>query len=679
MGYFLQKNVHYYYMKRLFFLAGFLISVQAVAQTPESKTLLTIGDNYTVSQAEFERLYIKNNNNVAYDSASLANYLNLFIDYKLKVVEALSLGMDTVDSFKRELAGYRSQLEKPFFTDEKVDAQLEQEAYERMHWDINASHILISCAEDASPSDTLKAYNKLEKIRKQIVNKKADFGQMARQYSEDPSAQSNNGSLGYFTAFQMIYPFEKEAYTTPVGEVSEIFRTRFGYHILKVHDRRENPGRINAAHILFQTTKDFTQHDTDSVLALAKAVFASLKQGADWNNMVVTYSNDKGSVNRGGNLGWFSTGDMVTEFESGAYSLKNIGDISEPIKTNYGYHIIKLLGKEPLPPIEKMQKYIRSRMSRDVRSTLARKSVCDKLKNEYHFSENQQALSELYSVIDESIWEGKWDTNKANNLTKTVFSFADTIIFTQKDIANQIVALGTPNKKTTIENLVKTRYEQIVENAIFNHEKSQLETKYPDFKYLMQEYHDGILLFSLSDENIWTKAVKDTAGLQTFYEANKENYMWGDRIEIAEFDYTTEITKANLDTNKVNKTIISAIKKGAKKGTYDTTIKNKLIKAKVDSTMLENRVKVKIYTFGSAPITNSIEKKAGASKIITQNGTTTIYYVTRLVPAMPKTLSECKGNVTADYQNKLEKDWIEHLRAKYKVVCNKEVFNSMIK
>ena len=670
-------------MRKLLCAFAMATVFQSGAQNVNDKVILTI-DNEQINKEEFVRLYQKNNTDVTFDSASLAGYMNLFIDYKLKVYEAEAAGMDTTADFRREFNEYCSQLEKPYFTDPAIDDSLAREAYEHMHWDVCASHILVNCGQDASAADSLKAYKRIESLRKRAL-KGEDFAKRARENSDDPSASRNSGDLGFFTAFSMIYEFEKVAYATEVGAVSPIFRTRFGYHIIKVFERRPNPGQVNAAHLMLRNDPKADEATKKAVADKIKMISDSLAAGADWAKMVSRYSEDNSTRNRQGNLQWFSTGMMVSEFENAAFALKNIGDISEPIQTSYGWHIIKLLNRKPIDSYENLQEQIKKRLSRDVRSQIAQKIVIERLKKEYNFTEDHAAFNEFVSTVDTSVWAGAWNADKAKGLNKTIFSIADTVKFTQHDYAELLSHRGPANKKISVEIMLKDDYEKIVEKSIIDFERKQLPRKYPEIGYLRTEYHDGILLFALMDKMVWTKAATDTAGLEKFYEANKQNYMWGERVEISSCSYNCDAIPIINEKNANNK-IIAALKAGTKKSDYENQVRALMAKLGIEPDSIGMSVNVKKYNIVDGKWCDingiRIDKNAWGktkSKLINHEGRSYVFYLVRQLPPMPKALDECRGAVIADYQNKLEADWIAQLRQKHTIKINESVFNSIIK
>ncbi|MFM7016884.1 MAG: peptidylprolyl isomerase, partial [Bacteroidota bacterium] len=347
--------------------------------------LLSVGDEQ-IPRSEFERVFKKNNKDTVYSEKSVRDYLDLYINYKLKVKEAETLQMDTSETFKTELAGYRKQLAQPYLTDKNVSEQLVKEAYDRLKYDVRASHILIKCNYEALPKDTVAAYNRALKIREQIL-KGADFAKVARDSSEDPSAKENGGDLGYFTGMQMVYPFETAAYNNKIGQVTMPIRTRFGYHIIKTVDMRPAQGEIHVAHLMVRMPKDANDSIIKAAEGKIKEALTQLNNGVVWDTVVTKFSEDKASAKKGGDLPWFGTGRMVPEFEKAAFALQKDGDISGIVKTSYGWHIIKRLEKRGMPSFEEKKGELRQMIMRDSRNETSRLSMVNKIKSEYHFKE----------------------------------------------------------------------------------------------------------------------------------------------------------------------------------------------------------------------------------------------------------------------------------------------------
>ncbi|MBL7923585.1 MAG: peptidylprolyl isomerase [Bacteroidia bacterium] len=625
--------------------------------------LMTIAGEQ-INRSEFDRVFRKNNRDSVFTEASVREYLDLYINYKLKVKEAETMQMDTSENFKSELAGYKKQLAQPYLTDKEVSESLIREAYERLGKDVKASHILLKVAQDALPRDTVQAYNRILKIRDMIL-KGADFGKVARDSSEDPSAKDNNGDLGYFTGMQMVYPFESTAFTTKPGTISMPVRTRFGYHIIKVHDIRQAQGEIHAAHIMIRTPKEANDSALKAADARIREVEQQLKNGLPWDTAVARYSEDKGSAKKGGELPWFGTGRMVPEFEKAAFALKNNGDLSGIVKTSYGYHIIRLLERRGIPPFEEKKAELKQMIARDSRNEASKQSMIARIKKKYKYTEIPKVKEELINALDSSLSEGEWDLNQAEKFEKTIFTLTDTLgvvsKFTQQDFAKYISTHQTKRSGNNPQAIGYSMFEQWTGESCLSYLEERLDLIYPDFKNLMREYRDGILLFDLTDKMVWSKAVKDTAGLQEYYQANKNNYLWGERCDAV--IYTCSNSKAAADFRK-------AINKGKKPASEIISAINKTTPNGISTR--EGR-----YAHGENELIEAAGWKKGLSADINKNNQVVIVDIKNILPVMPKTLDEAKGVITADYQTHLEKTWIESLRAKYAVQVNEPVLQTM--
>lgn len=668
-------------MKRqIILLALFALALSVDAQQSISNVLFTI-DNEPVTTDEFKRIYTKNNADVAFDSASVYQYLDLFVNYKLKVAEAKKLKYDTLPDFRIELAGYRSQLSKPYFTDPAVDDSLYHEAYDHMHWDVEASHILITCNEDASPADTLKAYQKALKVRKEAMAKGANFNKLARKYSDDPSVEVNGGYLGYFTAFSMVYPFEKTTYATKPGQVSDLCRSAFGYHIIKVTGKRPNPGRFKVAHILVRVSPSADESVQKAKFDRIQMIYDSLANGASWNNMVLNYTDDRASVNSNGVIdSYFTTGRMVPEFEQAAFKLNNCGDFSQPIRTNYGWHIIRLEDKKQYGSFEQELPGIKKLMSKDARKDMAQTRVISKLKKEYNFTEDRKAMLELAQLVDSTVFVGAWNSVKAAGMNKVIFSF-DTVKYTQSQFA-QHFANYQPLRNSTklpIAVFVEREYNKIVNNAIVQFENLRLEDKYPDFKNLFTEYYDGILLFNITDQKVWSRANTDSVGLDKFYQANKERYMWPERVNVLCYRIdNSKLQGSKITSDKATQTIIKTIAKTANNnGDFNDAIAKATAKWKLSQPLTE-KVSINKYRAGENAEIDNIRWVAGTIKTVEQANNTYIYYVLDKVAPEAKRINECRGIVVADYQEYLEKEWLTELHSKHNIQINNDVVKSLI-
>lgn len=605
------------------------------------QTLITIGDT-KISKAEFERIYNKNNNNLynEADKKTPKEYIDLFVDFKLKVIEAEALKLDTVSTFVNELAGYRKELAAPYLTDVKYNEQMVRNLYDRMAKEVNASHLLLRVEENASEAKVQEVKNRILDIKKEILAGK-DFGEAAFEYSEDPSAKTNKGNLNYFTAFQMVVPFEDAAFSTKVGEITDPIRTSFGWHILMVHDIRENRGEILVAHIMLM----FPQNVSDEIKAQKKAeideIYKELQNGADFAKLAKEKSDDKRSAENGGEMPWFSAGRMIKEFSDPAFALKDTGEYTAPIETAYGYHIIKKLDHRGIASFDEMKTDIENRIKRDPARSITSKTVfIDKLKAEYNFSENSDGIAQLKSKkIEDNVSLPNFDLFVLDGKS---YAFDELQNFIQK---NEIKS-----------GMYTAKFDLWVEDVITDLEDSKLEEKYPDFRYLIQEYHDGILLFNISEDKIWNYAVEDSAGLEAFYAQLKEKHLWEERFKGSIITCKDSITRDEADKFLAAETPFEEI--------------TDQLNAE------ENRITIETGAWekGSNPV---VDYYVWNEQIPANfNEALTFIRGDKILPE-PKNLEDARGLYISDYQNYLEKNWIKELRKKYKITIDKKLLKTI--
>jgi peptidyl-prolyl cis-trans isomerase SurA len=647
--------------KQLILVLSVLFSIQLSAQNDDSVIEI---DGKKVSKSEFLQIYLKNNNAPKYDQQSLDEYMELFKKFKLKVAEAEALGYDTIPKLKKELEGYRKQLAQPYLIDSSQNSYLVNQAYERMKTEIRASHILIRVEENALPEDTLRAYNKIMALKKRIEAGE-DFAAVAKSKggSEDPSAQRNNGDLGFFTAFQMVYQFEEAAYTTPVGSISNPVRTKYGYHILKIADQRPARGTMKAAHIMIAVAKDASEEEKVSAQKKVDEIYAKLKNGESFATLASEFSDDGQTAEKGGELPLFGTGTttrMVPEFEEAAFALKNDNDISQPVKTDVGFHIIKRLQWTPLRTFAELKKEIQSKVNKDDRAISTQLSFITKMKKSYGFADNFAKTSKWFvQNIDTNYVKGKWNASKLKS-DKVMFTLADQK-FTQKQFAKYLEKNYRAVRSTDNRTLVEKQYANFQKAEILAYEERQLDNKYPEFKALMKEYHDGILLYEVMTDKVWNKAIKDTAGLRVYFNANNNKYVWGERANAYVYECTSKEVAAKVATllksdTISSKTIIGIINKDSE---------------------LNLRVRTgKFETATTSYLKNQVIKK-GVNPVYQFENKFYVVKVDELLPTGPKLLSEAKGAATSDYQTYLEKQWLEEIAKKHPIIVNKQVLYSL--
>ncbi|HQB28496.1 MAG TPA: peptidylprolyl isomerase [Paludibacter sp.] len=643
-------------MKALFVsLSVLLFSVSLVAKDP---VLMTINGN-PVSKSEFEYIYNKNNSNNVLDKKTLEEYVDLFVNFKLKVEEAKSQGIDTTKSFIDELRGYRDQLTKPYLTDAKAEEDVLKEAYERLKEDVEVSHILIRVDQYADPEDTLVAWNKIQEISKRLQHE--DFSAVAKEVSEDQSASYNGGYVGWITGFRTVYPFETMAFNTPVGTISSPVRTVIGYHLIKVSNRRNSPGEVLVSHIMKFTSEgdnalnEQAKHQIDSLCQL-------VKEGADFGQLASANSDDRGSAVKNGELPWFGTGRMVPEFEQAAFALQNKGDISEPIQSAYGWHIIKLIDTKPIPSFEAKKSEIERLIKRDERAQAGSKAFIEKLKKDYKLKfAKGTAKDDFCTLLQDRTLADSAFLAEASSLKKPMFSFAKKT-YKQNDFLSYLKE-NSSTEKSSAKDIIDEKLNEFIEKELLAYEDSQLEKKYDDFRLLMNEYHDGILLFEVSNEEVWEKASKDTAGLAAFFKKNKENYTW----DKPHFKGRVVQCK-NEEALQAAKHIIAS----QPQDSIDKQLRflnDSVVNIKIDKGLYvqgDNKF-VDHYIFAS---TDEFEPDAKFPYVEVAG---------KMLNDTPEEYTDVRGLVTADYQEYLEKEWIVHLRNKYPVKINQKVLKKIQK
>lgn len=644
-------------MKQLLF--GLLLSFAAAASAQEIKkeVLFTI-DNKPYYTDEFARVYNKNLDLVKDESQKdLTQYLDLFIGYKLKINKANKLGLQNGANYQNELKTYRQQLSKNYVTDSKVTKELVEEGYQRSLKEVHAYHILVTVDENAAPEDTLKAYNKALDLRKRALAGE-DFRKLAQENSQDPSAKENQGDLGYFSAFRMVYPFENAAFTTPKGQISKPVRSQFGYHVVKIEDIRDNRGEIQVAHIMILNPKP-EDTDKDKAKNTINDIYKKLQQGEKFEDLAKQFSEDKSSSSKGGQLSRFGSGQLSSEeFENVAFSLTKDKPISEPFQSKFGWHIVKLIDKFPMKSFEEMKSELENKVGKNERSRLITNSLNEKLRKKYTVKKDNKMYAAVAKAVTPAFYENKWempaDTKAYDGKLFTIndrdISGTDFLkyIATQQKAGSGVRSVGK---------MVESFYTKYVDDQLNQYYTDHLETEFPEFAAVMEEYRDGLLLFDLMEKEIWEKSKTDTTGLKNFYDTRKMNYQWKNRVDV-------------IIASSTNEKTIKEAQKMLKKGSTPDQIKEKLnVKGKVD-------VMTNVGTFeeGNDALPKGIKFETGVSEI-TKDGE--YYFVTKVNKVMPagvKTLEECKGKCINDYQQYLEQRWVDDLKGEFTVKTNKDVF-----
>lgn len=636
-------------MRVFWFLIGsILFSVSLQAQQKKSaapKPLFTAG-GAAVSTDEFTYTYRKNHQSNPQDftEEKVNEYLQLFINFKLKVAEARFRGLDTTAKFNTEFKTYREELKKPYRAEEDALEKLVQQTYKRLTEEVRASHILISVNEEATPADTLAAYQKTADLRKRIIAGE-DFEKLAREFSQDPSGKVNGGDLGYFTALQMVGPFEEAAFSTPVGSISPIVRTRFGYHLIKVKDRKPSRGEVEVSHILLRAGGD-----EGALRSKAFSVHDQLRGGRSWDEVCKEFSDDKNTSEQGGKLRPFGVGALasVPEFEAMAFSMQQPGEISDPFQSALGWHIIRFERKIALPSLKEMDASLRRRLGRDERVQQSQQAQKTARRKKFQFVEQRETLEKILAKADSSLTKANWTYKPEAALgSQQLFSVGNTPY-----TVNQFVSFVQKNQKATRlapRAYAQQLYDEWTEEKIQTAEEEKLKQENPDFKNLLTEYYEGILLFEIMEKEVWNKASEDTVGQKKFYDDNKNKYQAGDRVEARYF--------ATNDKKIITETL-AKINKG------DTL-------SAADLRKFKSVQSFRTYEKKDSKVMDQVTWVSGLHQADV-DGLHYLVEIKRLVPPGVKEFNEARAQVIADYQDELEKQWVAGLRQKYPVKINKK-------
>ena len=676
------KNFGLLIVLSLFFSIGFAnghTGGEGGDKTPAVKgkkdpILLTFANGVKVPKSEFEYIYQKNNG--GWDAAKKHNkeqymeYLSLYINFKRKVMEAEELKLHETPAFKQEFEGYRKQLAKPYMVDQNTLDRLIKEAYDRSKTMIAASHILIPVGPDAAPDDTLAGYKKAMDIKKQIDAGDITFEDAAVQYSKDPSVKNNKGYLGYFSVFDMVYPFETGAFNTDKGKISKPVRTGYGYHLIKVSDRVQNSGTKKCAHVIIRIGNQYSAKDTASALKKINEIHQKLKDGANFKEIVESYSDDPLTINKGGDLG---TGRLIPEMELVKMKLGK-GEFSEPFESPFGWHILTVTEVEEMKSFEDSQEEIKAKITRDARSFLSREKLIRRVKDEYNFSLNQANFDAHINSIEDNMtpqyMRGVW---KADSLTQLnarsielykVGTGKDVHVGTLADYLNFYRKARKGFDGATIEQYGKKLLELFIESEMQKFYETQLPNIYPEYRELLREYRDGILLFTLTEDKVWKKAVEDTSGLKTFYDNHTAEFKASERIEVVEYRSEKE-------------GILEKVQKMLEEGKSDEAIEAEINKTSSLNLKIRTLTIEKGKTDQDDLFTKHVGYKTGI--ISASMKAKRILRVQKKIKAGIKTFDEARSECITKYQNHLEATWLEQLEKKYPVAIDEKTVKKLFK
>ena len=576
------------------------------------------------------------------------------------------MGLDTIPELQQELETYRTQLANSYLTDKEVLNKLVEEAYERMQTDVQVAHILAQIRGQKTPRDSATAKAKIEDVLEQL-KQGATFEQMAKLNSDDRGSGEQGGNLGYVTAMlpDGFYEFESLIYDLEAGEMGGPVVSKLGYHIVKILDERPARGDMEIGHIFLK--KASNDAGANQVKQRIDSMYQALQNGARFDELARQFSQDKRTNSKGGYIGRLVINQYDQDFEEAAFSLKSNGDFSAPIQSKVGWHIIQRVKRDPPKTMDEMRPILRAKIENDGRNQIAKDKIIAKILEEADFIENPPAYQYFMSLLDSSFLTFRWKT--PTRLEKQeLFTFGKDLTFTTTDF-NSFLFKNTRERirmayNNTLEGVLHSMYQEFIKECALEYEETNLKAKYPEFRNLMREYEEGILLFEATKNEVWDKAAQDTSGLKSFFSQNRDKFMWESRAEVE------SITIRTADEKLVRK-----ITKKLMKKPYNKVAK----KYNAMSTDILRSTK-NLYTAEQLP--EGIQWSAGFTTPITRNAnenTSMIQKVTRIVPPTQKTLNESRGYVIAEYQNYLEKQWVEQLRSDYTIKIDEDVFNDLVK
>lgn len=637
----------------------FLLSA---AQLSEDPIVLTIGQE-KVTLSEFETIFMKNHPSTSVTKTELDEYMELFVKYKLKVNEASALGMDTTQAFRQEFDMYRKQLAQPYLKAPEIEQEILKEAYERLKNDYKVRQILVKVSSCAPAADTLAAYKKAELLRKEVLKTKK-FADVARKSSEDSVSAANGGSIGWITALQSAYQFESAFCKLKPGEVSPIFRTSQGYHFVTVDEIRPAYGNIKVAHIFIAADPN-NKASVESAQTRIQEAYTKIKNGEQFEEVCKLYSEDFNTASAGGVIAPFGIRKMNEGYESKAFSLKNTGDITEPFAGTYGYYIIKLIERVPLPDFETFSKgELLKEVQKSNRWNKSKMTVMNGIKSKYGFSQNDEIISTLTAkaLANGGVFSKEYLTGLSFNW---VFKIGNES-YSWEELMKNIDSRMPADKTLDVCTFQKSYLDPFIENKLVAYKEQNLEKEDPKFRALITEYHEGILLFNIMNAKVWNKSIEDTTGLANFYETTKNNYMWGERAEAYLIDCK------DAATEKAARKLATKLQNG------------KITKAKfIESLNKKDNAAIVLseglYSQGENAAVDKASWAPGIGESISKDGKIRFAVIKQIQPPKPKLLKEVKGLIISEYQNYLENNWLAELRVKYPVSINSGALYQLVK
>lgn len=647
-------------------LSAFLALILSLSTSPflavaqEKKDVLVVVGTISIDKEEFLQLMAKER-----ESEGPANSLTRkefeenfesFLTYKLKVIEAESIKLDQLEEFNLEFSSIKESLIAPYLIKNSIEEGEVKKVYARLQEIVRAKHILFQFPPNPKKEDSIAVLQLALKVKAELENG-GDFGALATNYSDDPSAKINKGDLGYFTGLQMVQQFEEAAYTLPVGSISDPILTDFGYHIIQVSGRQANPGEVQVSHILVRFDSENPSQEENARRKISDIYAEIQKENTIWEEIVQAYSEDLATKSGGGMLPWFGVGTMIPEFEMAGFSLTEVGEVSPPIKTPYGYHILRLEGKRGLQPYEELEQSIRSKILRNSKTGMIQSQVIAIQKSRYGFQENEVGISTVAGTVNATDIISFGTAIQEKNLGSTELFKANNSSYTVGDLVNFMQSREVTPKG--IGNFFELWLAKFIEVTLAKTEEADLEKNNKAFQMLLKEYRDGILLFSLTNQEVWQKGLNDTVGQQAFFEKNSQNYQWKSRVQ-------AYLAKVN-DASK-----LEIARKFLQNKGFDTTsfaaFEADYRSNYPDAYATESGT----FEYESHPILSKVDLTKPYQELVI-DGISYVLVLGKIYPPGPRKFEEARGMIIRDYQKFLDQSLTQRLKEKYPIQINTAV------
>ncbi|MEM1214825.1 MAG: peptidylprolyl isomerase [Bacteroidota bacterium] len=643
------------------------IATIVMAQQDDQRVLFTVEDT-PVTVEEFTYIYSKTNGeNATFSEESLQEYLDLYVKFKLKVERAKDMRLDTIQVLQEELAGYRRQLSDSYLIDRSITDRLIQEAYDHSTKDVDISHILVAVRPTAAPADTLAAYQRIQAAAERI-QKGEDFATVAKDVSEDKYSKDKGGRIGFTTA---LYPaglhnLEYAAYRLPENTVSMPIRTKAGYHLLLVNERRPARGEMEVAHIMIRkdesTSSAAAKTQIDSIYNLLQSEASSFDQ------LARNLSEDTRTAGNGGYLGFFGISRYEKPFEDAAFSLTEDDTYTTPVETSLGWHIIKRLSRKAIQPFPDEKPRLEGKVKQDPRFEDAKKALLRSIRDSNNFREDDALLNEYITTLPDTFTTFRW---KATNVDdpRVIFELGDDYEVTLGELATYLTKATrqrvTYAREGDPETVARRLYDQFVDDQLLKFEETQLEKRYPEFRSLMREYEEGILLFEATKMEVWDKAAQDTVGLEKFFTGVAGKYRWAPRARVTTYRVGTNFAEEAEAIRAFASTHTAEEVKAA----FNIEGTTKLVAEERTYEKFRN-TELSEMEWAVGTVSDLVENKRSRNIKFLK--------IEELFEPANKTLAEARGYVIADYQDELERAWVAELRKAYDVKINQKVFKSLI-